>query len=420
MKQKVLITLFTLLITVISFTNSLENEKWIEDLNYLKTELPKLHKNLFYKISEKEFNSYIDELSSNINKMNNKDVLLSLDILFTKIGDAHTGISYSYSNEFDSFYPFDIMEFEEGFIVVDSSKEYEDIIGSKLIAINGFSIDYIKNQLSKIIPHENEAALIKALPQNIIFPDKLKYLNIIENKDKTFFLFEKNGELILKKILPEKISNRKNIQYSIIKYKPNFLNKYNNSFFDYIYFEDSKIMYFIYNKCYSVEVYDKYPDPRINREQLPSFEKIVGNMLDIIQENDVEKFVIDMRNNPGGSSSMGTNLAKIIGDFDKLKDNVYVVIGRRTFSSAIINTLDFKKYANAKIIGVATSGKPNHFGEIKSFELPNTKYKIFYSTKYFKFLNDDPDSIYPDIEIKMSLNDFLNGEDTIFKFIKNN
>ena len=64
-------------------------------------------------------------------------------------------------------------------------------------------------------------------------------------------------------------------------------------------------------------------------------------------------------------------------------------------------------------------GKPNHYGELRSFNLPNTDLRVSYSTKYFRLLEDsDPDSLYPDITVETEFEDFLNGRDTILEMIK--
>ena len=80
-------------------------------------------------------------------------------------------------------------------------------------------------------------------------------------------------------------------------------------------------------------------------------------------------------------------------------------------------TLDFKKNTNAIIVGEATSGKPNHFGEVKSFILPNSKIKTYYSTKYFKRTENNTKTITPDIKIVNSFTDFKAGKDNILSWI---
>ena len=48
----------------------------------------------------------------------------------------------------------------------------------------------------------------------------------------------------------------------------------------------------------------------------------------------------------------------------------------------------------AIFIGEPTGGRPNHFGEVKSFNLPNSGLSVRYSTKYFRFWMTTQ-SLYP-------------------------
>jgi hypothetical protein len=93
----------------------------------------------------------------------------------------------------------------------------------------------------------------------------------------------------------------------------------------------------------------------------------------------------------------------------------YVITGRQTFSSAIINTLDFKSKTGATIIGDSTSGKPNHYGEVKSFTLPNSGMIISYSSKFFKLVESDIETIKPDIFKELSFEDYRSGVDPVYR-----
>lgn len=90
---------------------------------------------------------------------------------------------------------------------------------------------------------------------------------------------------------------------------------------------------------------------------------------------------------------------------------LFVIIGRQTFSSGILNAVALKK-AGAILIGEATGGKPNHYGEVKSFTLPNSNLDVTYSTKYFKMLSEDTPSLMPDIPAPLTMADYLKGINT--------
>ena len=82
-----------------------------------------------------------------------------------------------------------------------------------------------------------------------------------------------------------------------------------------------------------------------------------------------------------------------------------------TSSSAIINTVDFINSAEVVIIGEETGGRPNHYGEVKRFVLPESRLVVSYSTRYFSLLEENPSTITPEILAPISFQDYLMGRD---------
>ncbi|MGL4875791.1 MAG: peptidase S41, partial [Clostridium sp.] len=73
-----------------------------------------------------------------------------------------------------------------------------------------------------------------------------------------------------------------------------------------------------------------------------------------------------------------------------------------------LNAYEFKFFTNAEILGEPSGGKPNCYGEILKFTLPNSKFTISYSTKYYKLIEDDNIlALYPDKNIYESINDYI-------------
>ncbi|HPR33252.1 MAG TPA: hypothetical protein PLK12_14225, partial [Prolixibacteraceae bacterium] len=66
---------------------------------------------------------------------------------------------------------------------------------------------------------------------------------------------------------------------------------------------------------------------------------------------------------------------------------------------------DLKEKTKTILIGSPTGGKPNHYGEIKSFQLNKLDLKVYYSTYYFKNVEGDPASLEPDVFIPISSED---------------
>lgn len=171
----------------------------------------------------------------------------------------------------------------------------------------------------------------------------------------------------------------------------------------------------VYNSCVPISIIRNN-----GKDDSLKFEDFQEQIFNDLKETDVDKLLFDMRFNGGGNSIYGTGFVnelsrKNINQTGKL----FVVIGRSTFSSAILNTLDFKKKTNAIIIGEETGGKPNHYGEVRTFKLPGSKLSVQYSTKYFKNSESEINTIVPDVKIEITFKDFINGKDPIYEWVKN-
>ncbi len=85
--------------------------------------------------------------------------------------------------------------------------------------------------------------------------------------------------------------------------------------------------------------------------------------------------------------------------------------------TTIINAMNFRDYNNVVFIGEETSGRPNHFGEVKSFALPHSGLTVSYSTKYFQLTNANGNTIIPDVKIQSTIYDYLQGRDAVMEYI---
>lgn len=74
----------------------------------------------------------------------------------------------------------------------------------------------------------------------------------------------------------------------------------------------------------------------------------------------------------------------------------------------------------ATLVGQPTGQGVNHYGEVKNIELPSTNVEVQYSSKYFKIIDDDSNTIKPDVYIEPTVEDFRNGNDVVLKYCLEN
>jgi C-terminal processing protease CtpA/Prc len=125
--------------------------------------------------------------------------------------------------------------------------------------------------------------------------------------------------------------------------------------------------------------------------------------------------IVDLRGNGGGNSEVIAPLLKGLSNRPALAEHgrIFALIDRRTFSSALMNSIQLRDQAHAVLIGEPTGGRPNHYGEVRTFRLPNSGLTVFHSTKYFTMQAEDTPSLMPHITVKQSSADYLAGRDPV-------
>ena len=116
---------------------------------------------------------------------------------------------------------------------------------------------------------------------------------------------------------------------------------------------------------------------------------------------------------------MGTLIDWISKQSINKADRLFILTDKPTYSSAVLNVLQFKQSTQATSVGEPTGSKPNHYGEVRRFELEIAKMIVTYSTKYFSWWAEDTDSYYPDDLIETTSTDYFNAIDPVMDAIMN-
>ena len=415
MKQILLIFLILLLSkSAIAQDDSIN---WASDLAYIKRELPEKHYDLFFKQSQADFELEMNILIASASTLSDYQILDHLSQIIAKVGDSHTHIDYGRFNKADKILPFRLYWFSDGLYITHTRVGYERFLGHKLTEINGYAIEQIADSLSSLIAIDNEATIKHTIPRMIGFVPHLEFFSFSSDVKIDLTTIDLKGVESISSI------DKTELKYDkLVRYEPDSMSLcwYNrNTFFTNVYLEKDSILYIQYNRCWSREL-ERILGSRKRAKTFPSFNDFQKEIFEHIESKEINKLVFDLRFNVGGSSPQGTRLIKKLAEFESVnnKDKLYVITGMATYSSGIINVMDFKENTNATFVGEPTGGRPNHYGEIKYLTLPVSGLKISYSTKYFNKYSPDSDSFYPDIEIETSFDDYKNGIDPVFEYIK--
>lgn len=378
-------------------------QKWQEDIDYLASELAQRHKNLFFQISESEFMREIQKLKADLPDLHDEEIVWRISQIVASVGDAHSSIRFKTTIAF----PFTLYWFKEGIYVINTVAEHQQILNCRLVRINDLPIDNVVETLKQGISHENQAQIKNSVPYYLAMAEYLFGAHVITEKDKAVFSFEnKQGERL--RVPLQAVSLKIQPQWVIANSDESELPLYRRNRdknYSFTYLEGEKAMYVLYNRCV------------MTKGRL--FKDFVNDIFVQVDSQPVNRIVIDVRNNGGGNSMIFYPLLRELKARDELnqKGKLYVILGRRTFSSAVLNAVQMKNQTNALFFGEPTGGKPNHYGEVKRFLLKNSQLQVSYSTKYFTHSKEDNDSIYPDVLIEISIQDYLDKRDPVLEKI---
>jgi len=417
--------------SIYNLPNELQNqlEPWQGDIYFLEHELPKLHKNVYHSISKEEYNQKIEQLKIDCLNLEPEKQWVKLREFTTLIGDSHT----SYFSKMSEAFPLNLVVLKDGVFVTAALEENRHLVRTnsvdskparvELVAIEKIPIfsesDNTSNStnnifsiLKSILSHENESHLKNKMASSLLDPNILYGAGITSTKSKCTMSFKFPNGTIEDIVLEAKsLKNFKDLNW-VVYYDDNYLGdrsvlpqyiQYERDTYYAKYYPDLKnTFYILYNSCSN------------NLEQ--SFSDFIIEQYSAINIKTIDKVVVDLRNNGGGDSRVIKPLYNLL-ESELSNSQLYVIIGPKTFSSALMNAVDLSNKYDGILIGNPTGGKPNHYGEVKHIQLP-TGNSIYWSIKYFTMIpGDNSDSLYPDVSIDITSEDYFSLKDPILNKI---
>jgi hypothetical protein len=370
---------------------------WQTDLRYFAAEIAKRHKNAFHHVTRAEFDRDVAALDSAIPSLPPSAIVVGFLKLAAKIGDGHTFVHLP--SEFQR-YPLQLCWFGDELRVVGTPAEYKRALGARIIAIGSSTIGQVQERVRTIISQdENDWWVRSVSPHLLVHPDILHGLGLTEEKPTTPYKFEDDagGHFTLELRTVEQDAKVEWLSSSTET--PLYRQKPEQSFW-FTFLPDSQTMY-------------------VNFRTYDSLGRHVRELFESIDRQAPKRLVIDLRQNGGGDYTSGRyyflRALKARPAFSK-PGSLYVLIGRRTFSAAMVNAIDFQK-ANGILVGEPIGEKPNSYQEGRRMTLPHSGLKVNYSVRYYKFLDQDQPAVFPDKTIELHWADYRAGRDPVLEWV---
>ncbi len=382
-------------------------------------------------VTDDERNERLDILINKIETENWNDdqIVFYIRKLISDFHIGHMGFGRSqyYTSE-DEFlcYPIVGNWFDDGFYIVATLDRYSDCIGSKIVAINGMSLEDVLTHFDDKYSNETNNYLKDCFEKdNYQGFSKIdfEYLGITDfDVEDVVFTLEKDGRQYEQVASTVSLDGSQNLTYESIYDEVNLLPygleiyyKNNQPPFTYEIDKDNRAVYFQYNVCQDASTLGA-------DSGYPYFDEFMEQMILDMKENEgaIDCFILDLRNNAGGSEILWNDAVEKYGDYLN-QFSIKVLMGKSTFSAGV-GAIDMTLYSfdDVTLYGEETGLAVHNYTEVKTVILENTGCELYitdhedYNYVLSKRADNTSQGVLPDVEVSQSYESFLSGIDDVY------
>jgi len=354
---------------------------WHHDISFLETEVKRMGYDPFHKVSQAQFASEAQQLRADIPKLTDNQIIVRIMHLMTLVGDGHTVVAPQVVSSWKTV-PLQFELFQEGLYIVAADPKYADLVGKQVLRFGNHTTDQVIQALGSIISKDkdNPHNIKRNGPRFARFPAILNGLGLQPRSESIVFTVrEADGTTRTAEVT----AARDDSDYSRIAGHPRWVTLFQGSpgplplylkdrrknyWFETV--PNTKIVYFQFNLVVQ--------DPA---EPLDAF---LQRLFKHIDEQKIEKLIIDMRWNNGGNGRLAYPVLSFLTRAEGINQpgNLFLIVGRYTFSAAPIVASVIESYTNAILVGEPTPTGPNFIGEDNFFNLPYSQLPVSVSDQY--------------------------------------
>ena len=405
-----------LMLWQVSAQEKITSSQWQEDLRFLQNTVHKDYPFLFKKTTAKAFDEAIEDFYKAIPQMQDHEVLVGFGRIIGMFKYGHTRVGFRESPVPYHKLPLNLYQFPDGLYIIGAHKDFSSVVGAKITAIEGMPTKEALKAIYPVVPVENEQFFKAYAGIYMVIPEVLHAQGITKTlKQNISFSLEKDGKPF-NSVINASSNLDTPLQYGEPKPDSDWVGVRDQSQ-NPLYLKNlDKIYYFEYlpsEKAVYVRHSQIQDDPS---ENIPAFYK---RLFEFVDNNDVEKLILDVRLNGGGNNYKNKPIITGIIEHQKINQpgKFFVIIGRDTFSACqnLVNELD--NYTNAIFVGEPTGENINFYGDNRRVELPNSKLPVYLS---FAWWQDKPqwenaDYTVPHLAVEPTFAEYSANEDPVLE-----
>jgi hypothetical protein len=409
-----------------------EAAAWRSDLALARARLLEIHPDPWRKVSRDEVETAFGRLESRLPELSPAAAVVGLAKIFAALGDGHTRLTLPLPAgagfveghlstapprlaglAFHTL-PLRLGIYEEGVFVERIAARHAALAGSRVVAVGGVKIDEAMARLAPVVRHDNREQLRDLLPMHLVVPELLHVEGLAADpRRSTWTLVGPDGrrhELALAASDDEgavawatalaptatRAASYRHLQAGFAPRRGAFSGAYRFARLD-----ESGTIYLQYNLAQ-----DDGEEPLVD---------FAARLRAALAEPGVARLILDLRWNWGGDNSLNRPLLHALLASEKLREPgaFVVLVGRGTFSAAMMFAVDLERHLRPILAGEPTGSSPNHAGDARRIELPATGLTLRISTLWWQYggPRDAREAIEPHLALPPRWSEVVAGRD---------
>ena len=384
---------------------------WRRDLDFLREEVRRLNADYRNGPLPEEFERRYGELKEKVPQLSDEEIFVGMNRMLAVLRQGHTSI-YNPSDSRLPYtgLPFQMYLFPEGIFIVDAVEQHKNLIGSRVISIQGVPAEEALRRVNETQSVDGDNQFIFQGMNWLHSIAYLRGLGIAKSAESIEVTLQKPKQsrrtLTISPVAPSTFYETLRLVPPPGIETPLFLRQAKQAHWHQA-LPEHEALYVQLNS-----VGDE-PD-----ETLAQFALRIRSL---VAEAAPQNLILDMRLNPGGSTNnpgYSEFLRTMIG-FSMLPGRrLYVLIGRRTYSAAGNLITELEQDAGAIFVGEASSECCTFYGSPSPVYLPFSKLKGSISTKRWSLSRKGDDfrrEMSPHLPVITTAQDYFAGRDPVLE-----
>lgn len=385
--------------------------QWQADLDIMVAEMERRHRDLYHTISEEEFAAAAQDLRQRIPSMQRHQIIVEMMRIVAKVGDGHTNVSPHRDPEIGfSELPLRFYWFDDGLYVRAAAAEHAALVGAEVIAFGGVPVEEALERAVAITAHDNQLGARALAPVFLQMPEILHALGLAPDPSTAVLTVRTGGGMKTLTVARGGAATMYPSDTDISLETPAGWVDAARASETPLWLEDANTIF------RSVPL----PGRRALYVQLNQVKPMGAESLEDLghrirteaQTSNAQRVILDLRLNRGGNGDLLPPLVRTLIQTEDDDTDLFVLIGRSTFSAAQFLTDHLDRFSQAVLIGEPTGSKPNVMGDSRKIVLPNSGITVRASIYYWQ-LDPQIDRPWtaPDVAAPLTFSAYAAGRD---------